>query len=168
MLRQVATGRERRSTKRSSAGRGRLRADPTPSAGCVDSQSAKGTDHTESQGIDGNEKAKGRKRHILTDALGLLLVAVVTPANADDGATAPRVLERRDRSRDPRLEAVFADNKYNNKEFDAWRASNWPGLQIEIETKPADAKGFVPLKKRWAVERTFAWYQQFRRNAEDY
>jgi putative transposase len=144
------------------------RSEPTPSASCIDSQSAKGTDHTGNQGYDGNKKVKGRKRHVLTDTLGLLLVAVVTPANADDGATAPLVLERLDRARHPRLETVFADNKYNNKEFDAWRAANWPGLRIEIQSKPADATGFVPLKKRWAVERTFAWYQKYRRNAKDY
>ena len=72
--------------------RGKLGRDPTPSGGCLDSQSAKTAHGGVEVGTDGGRMARGRKRHIATDTLGLLLFVVVTAANRDDGATVPRVL----------------------------------------------------------------------------
>jgi putative transposase len=39
---------------------------------------------------------------------------------------------------------------------------------IEVSSKPADQEGFVPLKIRWVVERTFAWLGRSRRLSKDY
>src|SRR5436305_7435690 len=66
---------------------------PTPSACCIDSQSANSACGGEAIGTDGGKRVKGRKRHIVTDTLGLLLAVVVTAAHAGDGVTAPRVLD---------------------------------------------------------------------------
>ena len=144
------------------------REEPTPSAACIDSQSAKGTETTEGAGYDGGKKIKGRKRHILTDTLGLLLAVVVTSAKMDDGVAAPKVVARLDRSAAPRLTAIFADQKYHNHEFRAWLESNRPGVRLEIQSKDPEVKGFQPLRKRWVVERTFAWLGRCRRNGKDY
>lgn len=142
---------------------------PTPSAACLDSQTVKATEVGGARGYDGAKKINGRKRHILVDTLGLLLTVVVTAGDVDDAAAAPAVLASLDREHFPRLETIFADNKYNNHAFQAWFHTYSNGRwKLEIKERPAGAKGFVVIRKRWAVERTFAWLGRYRRNSKDY
>jgi putative transposase len=107
----------------------------------------------------------GRKRHVLVDTLGLLLVVVVHAANIQESDGAKLVLARA-LGRFPRLRLIWADQGYK-AHFVAW-AQGVRDWAIEIVARPAGAKGFVLLPRRWVVERTFAWLGRSRRLSKDY
>jgi transposase len=96
---------------------------------------------------------------------GLVMALVVTVASVQDRDGARRIL-RDARGRWPRLRVVFADGGYAGQ-LVGWakRACGW---LIQTVLRPPDAVGFVPLAKRWVVERTFGWFTKYRRLAKDY
>jgi len=147
--------------------RTKLGREPTPSGACIDSQSVKAAHGGAEVGVDGGKMVRGRKRHIVTDTLGLLLIVVVTAANLDDGATAPRLLAGLPAVTFPRLAVVWADRKYRNSKLDEW-LSGQDRLRVEVTSKAEGEAGFRPLKKRWVVEQTFGCFVRWRRLVRDF
>jgi transposase len=45
---------------------------------------------------------------------------------------------------------------------------NAPASRFERASRPESAQGFVPVAKRWVVERSIAWTNFFRRIVKDY
>ncbi|WP_414586739.1 IS5 family transposase [Scytonema sp. PCC 10023] len=94
--------------------------EPSPSEAIMDSQSVEtATMVSQEVGYDSGKKIKGRKRHILIDTLGLLIVVVITAANVSEQAGAKQVLFKLDQVRDRlgRLIRIWVDGGYRGQNF---------------------------------------------------
>ena len=143
--------------------------DPAPSAGVLDAQSILTGEGGQARGYDAGKRTRGRKRHIVTDTLGMLLAVMVTSASVQDRHGGKAILERvADRFRSIAL--IWADAGYANS-IDAglvtW-ARTAIGVVLEIVKRSDDVKGFQVLPRRWVVERTFGWLIRSRRLSRDY
>jgi transposase len=136
-----------------------------PSIFCIDSQSVKlspmiGGD----RGLDPNKKVNGRKRQFLVDSGGRLWHTTVHAASIADGFGGLELSEAIF-AQNKRLKKVFGDQAYNGVFADRMDAM---GLIYQKASKPESAKGFVPVKGRWVVERSISWTTMFRRLVKDY
>jgi transposase len=118
-------------------------------------------------GYDAGKKINGKKRHILVDTLGLLLHAVVHPADIQDRDGGVLLLSTLF-GMYPFLAKLFADAGYQGPQFATAVAQILPHLGIEIVKRSDQANGFVVLPMRWVVERTLAWLNRCRRLAKDF
>jgi len=140
----------------------------TPSIGIIDSRSVKTSHHIDKdRGIDGNKKIKGRKEHIVVDTLGLPMAVKVHPANIHDSVGAEQVFDSM-RYKFPRLKRILADGGYRGETV---RSTVRKLLECELTVVLRSDKVkdiFAPVPKRWIVERTFSWLENFRRLTIDY
>jgi transposase len=139
----------------------------SPSAAIVDSQSVRAAETvaTSSRGYDAGKKINGRKRHIVVDTTGLLLIIMVTTGAVQD-RDAARALLWALRTCFTQVAKVWADAGYAGQLVD-W-AEQALGLIVEIVRKLADQIGFQVLHRRWVVERTLSWITRCRRTVRDY
>lgn len=141
--------------------------DPMASAGIVDAQSVKGADTVgaDSRGHDAGKKVNGRKRHIVTDTLGLLIVVLVTAASMQDRDGARPVLTRAKMAM-PSITLVWADGGYAGKLL-AW-VHQHRRILVDIVHKPEGQHTFEVLPRRWVAERTLSWLVRCPRLGRDY
>ena len=127
----------------------------------------KGGIRIDPSGYDAAKKVTGKKRHILVDTLGLLLHAIVHPADIQDRDGGVLLLFTLF-GMYPFLAKLFADAGYQGPQFADAVAKCLPHLAVEIVKRSEQAKGFVVLPMRWVVERTLAWLNRCRRLAKDF
>ncbi len=141
--------------------------DPMASAAIVDAQSVKGADTVSSatRGYDAGKKVNGRKRHIVVDTVGLLLVVMVTAASVQDRDGGARMLQRLG-FRMPSVAVVWADGGYAGR-LVAY-ARQVLKVTVHIVRKKEGQRTLEVLPRRWVVERTLSWISRCRRLAHDY
>ena len=142
--------------------------EPEPQKAAIDSQTVKGSEAGGPRGYDGGKKINGRKRHIIVDTMGLLMVVLVTSANVDDGTGAPAVLKLLSEAHKSRLDEIRGDQKYKNRTLARYLKQSKAQYQLTVVERPAGVRGLVHLPYRWVVERTNAWNGKYRRNSKDY
>jgi transposase len=151
--------------------REQLGREASPTACVMDSQSVKSAEKggaiIDPAGYDAGKKIKGKKRHVLVDTVGLLLHAVVHPADIQDRDGGVLVLSSLF-GMYPFLLKLFVDGGYQGPQFYSAAAAILPQLSIEVVKRSDQAEGFEVLPKRWVVERTFAWLGRCRRLAKDF
>jgi len=161
--------------------RSRERRHPDPTAGILDSQSVRTSAQGGPKGYDAGKKVKGRKRHLVTDTLGLLLAVLVTAANVQDRDAAMSAVDLA-KQKVPGIQKLYVDGGYAGQRVAQIRDRH--DLDVEIVRHPGNRnvgrwhegqlplfdtpKGFVVLPKRWVIERTNAWNDRPRRMNKDH
>ncbi len=127
----------------------------------IDAQAVKtsGNVAESEQGIDVGKQIKGRKRHIATDILGLLLVVVITAASIQDTNAGKDVVDML-AAHHPAVSKVWVEGGYKLRFAEHAAAA---GVDVEVVAKEPGQRGFKVLPRRWVAERTLGWLMLHRR-----
>jgi putative transposase len=136
-----------------------------PTAGCLDSQSVTTTELGGEGGDDKGKNVKGCQRHLLVATLGLLMAVIVTASSVSDPAGA-RLRFARLGGACKKLRLLWVDGT-SRGQLVAWVAQH-RRFVLRPVLRPEGCQGFVPLPRRWVVERTLAWLNPSRRLSKDY
>jgi len=143
---------------------------PSPSEAIIDSQSVKSAAGvSQSVGYDAGKQIKGRKRFMTVDTMGLVLRVLVTAASVPEREGGKQVLKLvlQMSKGVSRLHTIWADGGFDGNPFLIWVMDVCQWI-VQVVLRPEQTKGFVLLKKRWVVERTFGWLMECRRVVRDY
>ena len=110
--------------------------------------------------------------------MGLLLTVIVHAAEVSAQAGARRIMEKVAAAKAmgtsffKRLQLLWMDAGYQaGKDFCAW-VKALLGWRVKVIKRPEinaqKKQGFILLPRRWVVERTFAWLDNYRRLSKDY
>ncbi|GHE42820.1 hypothetical protein GCM10018785_10540 [Streptomyces longispororuber] len=117
---------------------------------------------TSTQGIDAGKKIVGRKRSIVVDALGLLLLVMVTAASVSDNEAGKQLLTQLAASHPTQ---AWGDTGYKNQAVEHGAAL---GIDADVVPRNTQIKGFSVTPRRWVVEHSFGWIMMHRQLARDY
>src|SRR6266496_3751914 len=117
------------------------------------------------RGFNPYKQVKGRKRHVMTDTLGLILFVVVCAASIADSDGAEYIFHETD-GHFPRLQTVLVDQGYKSwlVEF----SKRWFGIIVDIVTRAPSQREFIVQPQRWKIERTFGWLDWSRILSKEY
>lgn len=154
---------------------------PDPTAAVIDSQSVKTSPQGGPTGYDAGKKVKGRKRHIVTDTLGLLIAVLITVGSVQDRDAALPAMDLA-KTKAPGIKTLYVDGGYAGARAEELRTRR--DIKVEVVRRPSNRKvggwqqgqlslleplkPFVVLPRRWVVERTNAWNQRPRRMNRDH
>lgn len=154
---------------------------PDPTAAILDSQSVKTSPQGGPKGYDAGKKVKGRKRHLVTDTLGLLVAVLITVASTQDRDAAMPAMDLA-KEKVPGIQMLYVDSGYAGTRAQEIRQKH--GVEVEVVRHPRNRNvgrwhegqmplfelptGFVVLPKRWIIERTNAWNDRPRRMNKDH
>ena len=154
---------------------------PEPSAVVLDSQSVATSAQGGPKGYDAAKKVKGRKRHLVTDTLGLLVTVLITTAATQDRDAAMPAMDLA-KAKVPGIKMLYVDSAYGGARAEEIRERHH--MEVEIVRHPGHSRvgrwhegqlplfeiptGFVVLPKRWVIERTNAWNDRPRRMNKDH
>ena len=111
----------------------------------------------------------GFKLHLIINDKGEIIQFLITQVHVDD-----REPLKNQKFHERIFGKLFADKGYISKDLfeklfiDNIHLMQLTGLALEIVSKVIGIAGFNVIPKRWVVERTFGWFNFYRRLAKDY
>ena len=140
--------------------------DPEPSLAIIDSASRQTTRTSGQRGYDAGKKNNGIKRHFLVDAMGLVLCVVVLTANIQDRDGAKILLAKAAKFGLTRLKIILGDDGYSGPKLAEYVLAEH-GWKL-VSVKRTQPHQFQVIPKRWIVERTIGWTNNFRGLSKHY